>query len=530
MSTAIIEIVLPVLLYLSWLAFACKRALTYMHAFQQEEYDAVRFFRWIGARRVFDKRLTLGLFLIGLPFMHGALSILLVFSAFTLAASIEKDPRRAAKKKLVFTARVKRIFIPAFILLALIGLACLKFLHPWFWISAIQSVPFVLAAANMALKPTENTIQKKYWNEAHDKIQALAPRVIAVTGSFGKTSVKHILGHVLKVHAPTLMTPGSVNTPMGITRIVRENLDENHKYFVVEMGAYGPGSIERLCRLAPPDLGIITAVGHAHYERFKSLETVAHAKFELARAVLAKNGQVIVHEDTLRFPETAGMKAASPDRFIVCGDGPGNDLKILSLSQEQDGLRLLLSWKGQPHELSAPLFGLHHGQNIALAFAAAMTLGIDPEGFAAALRSVPQIAHRLEVKKQDDGTILIDDAFNSNPAGFRAALDLLGALRRPEGRAILITPGMVELGQAHDAEHEALGRHAGKMCDIALVIAPARIGAFIEGFKATGPDKILHEMKSFPEASAWLDANRRPGDVILIENDLPDIYERVPRI
>ena len=140
---------------------------------------------------------------------------------------------------------------------------------------------------------------------------------------------------------------------------------------------------------------------------------------------------------------------------------------------------------------------------------------------------MPQIQHRLEVKKQPDGTIFIDDAFNSNPEGFASALNLLGAF---PGRKILITPGMVELGAAHDEEHEKIGRRAGEICDIVLLVLPQRVPSFVKGFKATGGDKRLVEIASFKDALGWLDRSRQPGDVVLIENDLPDIYESLPKI
>jgi UDP-N-acetylmuramoyl-tripeptide--D-alanyl-D-alanine ligase len=517
-----------ILLYVSWLLFILKRLLTYTHALQQEEYDSARFVQWIFTYRVFDKRLSLALFITALMalLVHPVLSVFLVFFCLLIAAYTEKDPRKHAKKKLASTPRAKRVFFASFAVLALLGLPCFFVATPLFWLIAVQLVPFVLALVNYMVKPLEESFQRKFWDDAHRKIMRLAPKTIAITGSFGKTSVKHILGHILKTQAPTLITPGSVNTPMGIARIVRENLDESHRYFVVEMGAYGPGSIARLCALTPPDMGLITAVGQAHYERFKSLETVAAAKFELAQAVINRGGKVIVQTDTLRFASTQKMRAEHADHFVVCGK---DDLKIDDIVQHITGLTLWLSWKGGAYTIDVPLFGLHHGYNVALAFAAAVELGIEPDSVITALKSVPQIAHRLEVKKQAGGTTLIDDAFNSNPDGFRAALELLPILKGG-GRAILITPGMVELGDAHAAAHSAIGKLAGQICDIALVVQAARIPTFVGGFHETGPDKTLVEFATFQEAAAWLDQNKKPGDVILIENDLPDIYERIPAI
>ena len=147
-----------------------------------------------------------------------------------------------------------------------------------------------------------------------------------------------------------------------------------------------------------------------------------------------------------------------------------------------------------------------------------------------ALRSTPQITHRLEVKRQPDGTTLIDDAFNSNPAGFASALELLNTLGVAHARKILITPGMVELGEAHSEEHRKIGVLAGKICDIVIAVHPERIRSFTRAFKETAPQKELVEVSKFTEAATWLDLNRKTGDVILIENDLPDLYERIPKI
>lgn len=534
-----------VLLFLAYAAFAGRRGLTYLHLYQQEEYDTPRFLKLIWKNKILDKKLSAALLLcFGASFFLPAMFVyFLIFAAFVVVTYKEKDPRRDSKKKLVMTARARRIFFPACALAIASGLWCL--LWPelfWLWIVNAQAIPLWLTAANAALQPYENAIQKKFWQEAHDKVKDYAPKVIGVTGSFGKTSVKHILGHILKTQAPTLVTPGSVNTPMGIARIVREQLEPQHRYFVVEMGAYGPGSIERLCALTPPDMGIITAIGHAHYERFKTLDAVAETKYELAKAVIDRGGKVIAHERTLRFEHARGVREANPSRFIICGDHdplgkPGaeaslprpDDLEISSVAQKPKGLEIKIFWRGQSHTLSAPLYGLHHGHNVALAFAAAMELGVDAADIQTALHSLPQIQHRLEVKPQGDGTVVIDDAYNSNPVGFQAALDLLACMETG-GRRILITPGMVELGRAHEEAHEKVGRVAGRACDIALIIKSERIPSFIKGFRETGGAKPLHEFASFDEAQRWVAEGKKPGDVILIENDLPDIYERMPRI
>jgi UDP-N-acetylmuramoyl-tripeptide--D-alanyl-D-alanine ligase len=527
------ELFAPVVSLLLFLLFAAKRLLTYLHVFQQEEYDGLRFLRWVWCERAWDRRLSLALIVIGFAqFVLGErFGIDWVFPvvaglAFLATAILENDPRKTAKKKLAMTARAKRIYVIAWVLLAVVAVSPSYVL---FWVIPVQLIPLALVVANLILKPFEARVQRRYWREAHEKLGKLRPMVIGITGSYGKTSVKHILGHVLETVGPTLITPGSVNTAMGIARIVRERLQAHHRYFVVEMGAYGPRSIQRLCELAPPDFGVITAIGKAHYERFKSLETVAAAKFELAEAVQRKGGQTIVASDALGFAAPRKFAATHPEALVSVGDDDGA-LQIRSIEQEEAGVAVSVRWLGVTYELRAPLFGLHQGRNVALAFAIACSLGMAPEDVVASLRSVPQIAHRLEVKRQGSGAVLIDDAYNSNPVGFASALGVLDVLRRPGGRRILVTPGMVELGAEHNAEHSRIGRLAADHVDILLAVAPQRIAPLTEAFRAAAPSAEFVPCAAFAEAQTWLDTHLGPQDAVLIENDLPDLYERPLRL
>jgi UDP-N-acetylmuramoyl-tripeptide--D-alanyl-D-alanine ligase len=180
--------------------------------------------------------------------------------------------------------------------------------------------------------------------------------------------------------------------------------------------------------------------------------------------------------------------------------------------------------------LRAPLFGLHQGGNIALAFAAACSLGLTPEDVVAALKSTPQIAHRLEVKRQGDGTTLIDDAYNSNPVGFASALGLLDTLCQPGGRRILVTPGMAELGSEHEAEHTRIGRLAAAHADVLVAVAPHRVAPLVAAFSEAAPERTIVSCATFADARTWLDGNLAGRDVVLIENDLPDLLEQKLRL
>jgi UDP-N-acetylmuramoyl-tripeptide--D-alanyl-D-alanine ligase len=447
------------------------------------------------------------------------------------AAALERDPRKTGKKPLAMTARAKRIYLIALGLLVIVGvLTALTTDWAAIWLVPVQLIAVALVAANLILAPFEARVQRRYWDEARTILRRHEPIVIGITGSYGKTSVKHILGHVLETAAPTLITPGSVNTAMGIARIVREQLRPHHRYLVVEMGAYGIGSIARLCALTPPKLGVITAIGMAHYERFKTLDAVSHAKYELAEAARDNGGTAIVAAQTLEFAWPREFVERHRDRVIIVGSEPEHDLVVDNLRQEPDGIVAEAQWRGAHYTLRAPLYGLHQGRNVALAFAAACSLGLAPEDVVVSLRSTPQIAHRLEVKRQGDGAILIDDAYNSNPVGFASALGLLDVLRQPEGRRILVTPGMVELGEAHQDEHARIGRLAAEHVDVLLAVAPHRVEPLASAFAKAAPEREIVPCPTFAEARAWLDRNLGTRDVVLIENDLPDLYERRLRL
>jgi UDP-N-acetylmuramoyl-tripeptide--D-alanyl-D-alanine ligase len=429
------------------------------------------------------------------------------------------------------TARAKRIYWTAMCILIVIAVVCTLLRAPLIiWVLLVQLIPFGLVAGTALTAPYEKKTQQRFWNEAHAKLGSLKPTVVGITGSYGKTSTKHLLGHILELQAPTLITPGSVNTPMGIARIVRERLASHHRFFVCEMGAYGPGSIARLCRLAPPDIGLITAIGMAHYERFKTLDAVAQTKFELAEAVATRGGSVIIAEQVLEFAAARAFLDRHRRTTIVVGTGADCHLRIISSAQTVSGIQAEVIWHGAAFTLKAPLYGEHHISNMAISFAGASCLGVAPEDAILALASVPQISHRLEVKQSPSGARLIDDAYNSNPVGFASGLRLLAQLQNDDGRRILVTPGMVELGPAHDEEHRKIGELAAQYVDVLLPVLPQRIAALTEAYAAANPKGIIIPCVNFEAARTWMNQNAGPADVILLENDLPDLYEKKLRI
>lgn len=510
------------LMLLALAGFCLSRLKVLLLFFQQEEYNSLRFFKYIFRQnRLVDKKLSACLLLLMaavyfVPWTKAGLFFILAFFAWR-----ENSFLKSAKKKVVFTRRASCLYgVSAFLALLLGGQIekSLPVLITAFLI--IQFLPFLMILANLLLFPLEKSIRNKYIRLAKKKMREINPVVIAVTGSYGKTSVKHILGHILSAGAPTYWTPGSINTMMGLCRMIQTYLTPTHKFFVAEVGAYRKGSIKKVCELLEPKHGIVTAIGHAHYERFKTQEAIAEAKFELAPFIQKNSGFLIVNTTQI---EEKFIPAAYEKLIIRFGESKEGEDFISDIKQTKDGLSFLFHKGSESIPLFAPVFGLHHAQNIGLAVEAALKLGMPASTIQAALKTLPQITHRLEVKKQEN-RILIDDAYNSNPTGFKAALELLGTLKT--GRGILITPGMVELGSLHDSAHEEAGRLAGLHADIVLAVKAQRIPSFIKGFKETAPaSAVLMEMPSFQAAYDWLQKNGQEGDVVLMENDLPDLYE-----
>lgn len=501
------------------LFFSFFRFRTLMLFFQQDEYDNGRFLKNVYQNKnLIDKRLTASLVVLLLLSMFYPWMPLLMILAFIYCVIREEKMQRTAKKKLVMTVRVKRIITTALLWTAILMYA-LSFLNQPILaaIVVVQLLPVLLTLGNLTLVPMEKKIQKRIIAEAKENLRKCAPVVIGIAGSYGKTSTKHILAHILSAaNKSVLYTPGSVNTQMGICRILREKLTPEHKYFIAEMGAYQKGSIDGLCQLVNPKYGIITSIGQAHYERFGSQKNVAEAKFEIAAYVQKNDGFLVVNADQIK-------AEFIPDKKCIIQVGKNKDYSVSDLKQTTTGISFTFHHQGKKTQITAPIFGLHHVNNIATSIAFALELKIPMTTVQAALKSLPQVNHRLEVK-HENGVTFIDDAYNSNMEGFKSALHLLATLKTTRG--ILITPGMIELGALNDEQHREVGKLAAKTADIVLPVIPERLQAFIQAFRENAPaTSQLIEMDTFAQARQWMVQNLLPGDVVLLENDLTDLYE-----
>ncbi|MCH5346508.1 MAG: UDP-N-acetylmuramoyl-tripeptide--D-alanyl-D-alanine ligase [Muribaculaceae bacterium] len=442
------------------------------------------------------------------------------------------------KKPLVMTARATRIFTTSIVLAALVvGLAVL-----WatFGLSARSGSTIayiitvaalgvycishvILLCANYLLQPIEKSINRKYQREA-ERILASMPdlKIIGITGSYGKTSTKHYLHRILSEHFDTCMTPGSFNTTLGVIRTIREHLKPYNEVFIVEMGAKQRGDIKEIADLVHPTIGIVTAVGEQHLESFKTVENVANTKFELVDALPA-DGVAVINNDF----EPIASRDVSAGKVIRYGisNPAGVSYTATSITYSADGTRFTISGpNGQSFELHTRLVGECNVSNLVAATIVALELGVPVEKIKYAVQNIEQVEHRLQVKRTPGGVTILDDAFNSNPTGSAMALDVLASMKG--GRRIIITPGMIELGDRQEELNRAFGEKIATSADVAIIVGQYNRDAIVEGINAAGMDAdAIKVVDSFNEAQTFLQSFIKPGDTVLYENDLPDTFK-----
>ena len=451
---------------------------------------------------------------------------------------------RKAKKKFVVTDRVKRLFV-TYVVLALIFalvpyLAAMSlgsdamnamFFAIFGMVFYCGLIPFITALANLINKPIEKRISKWYIDDAKRILnEHEGLRIIGITGSYGKTSVKYYLTTLLSEGFRVLMTPESYNTPMGIVRTIREHMQPTHEIFVCEMGARHLHDIKEITDIVHPDDGIVTSIGPQHLETFHSMENIISTKYELLDAVdekeKAEGGkQEGKHLKFVNYDNEVIRENMKYSDAITYGMSEDCDYRATNVKVTGGGTTFTVtSPQGESAEFNTRLVGEHNVQNILGAIACANSLGISMTKLKMAVRRLQSVPHRLELTKHGNVSIL-DDAYNANPNGAKVALKTLSLFE--DCVKILVTPGMVELGDKSKEYNTAFGAQAAEVCDYMILVgsvnsADIKKGAVDAGFD---PERIFIK-NTFTEASTLmyeLDAGREK--VILLENDLPDNYK-----
>lgn len=503
-----------------------------IHMLQQNSYRIDRYWRWLKNGNLWNASELIDIALLMLlmsTLMPAKVATILI--ALVAVFKIINILRKKFKKPLVFTKRVWRIYSCVGIIASLIFILASVFSNglnnpviPMAVLLIISIFSWILVMLSVILlQPVENAINRKFYNEAQKILRSMPDmKIIGITGSFGKTSTKHYLHRILSESFDVLMTPGSYNTPMGVIRTIREMMKPYHQVFICEMGAKQKGDIKEICDLVNPHMGIITAVGPMHLESFKSIENVQATKFELADA-LPSEGLVVVNND-FEYCENRKVNNVKTTRYAV--SNPKNaDFKAVDIDYSPNGTTFrIVGPDNFSLELYTQLIGECNISNLIAAVIIALKLNMPAERIKYAVSQIEQVEHRLNLKRTPGGVNIIDDAFNSNPAGSKMAVDVLSQFKT--GKRIIVTPGMIELGDKQYELNKALGKHIGDSIDIAIIVGAYNRDALLEGVKSGSiEEQNVYAVDSFNEAQALLARILQKGDTVLYENDLPDTFK-----
>lgn len=394
-------------------------------------------------------------------------------------------------KKLVWTARVKRFFL--FLVLATLfqDLLCTVLVSSCFKLGVI--IP--LAIAQIISMVYEKMLFLSFQKEAQKKLMANnALKVVAITASYGKTSIKNFLAQILSVKYNVYKTPRSVNTLGGIIKDINESLPEKCDVYIVEAGARARGDIEEIAQLVNPHIAVVGCIGEQHIEYFKTLENIRNTKMELLHS--SRLEKAFVHES-----------ANCKETDIACSFGA----ELSDVEATLNGLSFSMLLDGAQEHFTCNLLGAFNAINIAAAIHVARTLGLSIEEIRVAVSHLQGVEHRLQ-KIEAGGKLIIDDSFNGNLEGMLSSYALVS---KHAGRKVIITPGIVE--STEDA-NKTLAKRIDDVFDLVMITGKANVTILHENIHKA--QKIIISDKT--KLQEILSEQTHVGDVILFSNDAPN--------
>lgn len=445
---------------------------TQLTALQQEGYSVFRFLTWLSK------------------------------NSFTFQIS--------TKKPLVITNKIKIILILS-ILQVLVGVIWLPLVLRFAVLGAFLVFPFIFLITSLLLLWPYEKINRFLTVQASRGNFLGRPdlEVIGIAGSFGKTSVKDFLFTILENNGEVVKTPESYNTVFGIKKVIDFELLPKTKRFICEMGAYNRGEIAELCRMIPPQFGILTAIGSQHLERFGNLANTTLAKFELIDSVKPQNA--LVNLDNVLIREHLKDKKYAQVKTYSISD-PKANFFVKSYQMFKEGMSFGLDG----HQYFVNLFGSVNLSNIVAVVSMAKMLKVPEKQIIEKLKQIRPSPHRLELKQIGRCT-LVDNAFSSNESGFQ---NILQDLKKLKGKKAIITPGIIELGERTAEVHERLGSLASGIFDKHILVGKSE--------RTTNFEKGLKNKKNIEyidnATNLWPIINKlaQTHNWILLENDLPD--------
>ena len=506
-----------------------------IHMLQLNFYDENhRYFKWLlkNPTKVF---LTVDMFFvifavfITIP-STVCMALFALFYLVVLYQNYRATKKEQIKVKLAITPRVKRLLVTLTIiyLLPFIGFYLgyrEEYIYSYYFImgALVYINYFVVMLANIINKPVEHQVFLYYKRKAKKKLDDMPNlKKIGITGSYGKTSCKNILNDILNVEFVSSTTPKNYNTTYGMILTVNNYLDKFNEIFIAEMGAFQRGDIKQICDFVKPQYGILTRIGTAHLESFGSQTNIQKGKFELIESLPEDGIAVLNRDDELQVDYPLKNKC----RVIWIGiDAEDADIRATNLKFDYHGTQFDCTFKNDPtvYHFETCLLGKNNVYNILGALALGEAFGISKEKLIAGVKRVKPIPHRLELKRVGEVNYIHDD-YNSNPVGAKAALDVLKLM---PGKRVIVTPGMIELGDREYELNLEFGKQIAKVCDEVILVGVNKTKPIYEGLLIEDyPEKKIHVINNVVLAYALLQQMKVSGKELyaLFENDLPDQY------
>ena len=514
-----------------YIVFDLKKA---FHMLQQNWYnDGNRYLKWINNNSkfifVWFDYLYLFIVILGYFINNQLLSITITIYYLILTyLLLKKYKHEQVKKPLAFTGRIKRMCVTIFILYLIPILTIfltfnqdLVFIYYFIVGSLIYFNYYIVYLANIINKPVEKLVYLYYKNKANRKLKSLNKmEVIAVTGSYGKTSTKNIISDILNVKYIAFPTPQNFNTNYGLIRTINEYIDKYNDYFVAELGAFRRGDIKSRASIVKPKYGILTKIGTAHLDTFGSIENTTKTKFELIESLPSDGVAFLNIDDELQVNYHLKNKV----KVIWYGLNVEADVYASDIKYCNSGMNFRVHFKNdkKSYDFATKLLGEANVYNILAGIAVGKELGLSVAELQKGVLQIKPIEHRLQMKKYGHITY-IDDAYNSNPVGSKMALDILKLM---PGKKIIITPGMIEMGDKQYEVNYNFGKYIADSVDLAILVGIEQTRPIQKGILDSKFDKdkliILNDVKEAINIAKNYFSNKET--YILLENDLPDIF------
>lgn len=507
-----------------------------LHMLQQNLYNENnRYMKWIknNFKTVFvSLDFTSLIILIFSYILNNKLSVILVIIALVLymleiVRILNNRKTEQVKKPLVITKRVRRLIFTITVLLVLPIIIYLLDHNNGYLMLMIEAIItyfsyFIVWIAKIINTPVEKFVYKYYEIKAKNKLKSMNNlKVVGITGSYGKTSSKNILNDILNIKFISRPTPRNLNTEYGLMITINNHLDKFDDIFIAEMGAYKRGEIKTLCDMVHPKYGILTRIGLAHLETFGSPENIIKTKFELIES-LPDDGIAVLNRDD---PKQVSYQIKSKCKKVWIGiEQEDVDVRAIDIECNSRGSKFNVIFKGDDNKypFETKLLGNHNIYNILAGIALGREFGISIKELEQGVRKVKSIEHRLELKNLGY-MYMIDDAYNSNPVGASAALDVLKMM---PGMKVVVTPGMTELGEKEKELNHIFGTQIASVADYVILVGEKKTKPIFEGLNESGYDKDkLFIVNSVYDAYNLLQTLKKKEDMYaLFENDLPDTY------